>query len=99
MAEKNLSYSLNRRGFLKLSGLAVSASVLAACAAPVAPAAAPSAGGNAVGATPSSENTGVLVWYQDWDGANRIMKWVVPEYKKTHDAVEVTLQPIGFDDL
>jgi len=99
MAAKNSSHSLNRRGFLKLSGLVAGAGMLAACAAPVAPAAAPAAGGNAAAATPAGGKTSILVWYQDWDGANRIMKWVEPEYKKTHPDVDVQLQPIGFGDL
>jgi len=99
MAAKNLSHSLNRRGFLKLSGLAAGAGLLAACAAPAAPAAAPAAGADSAATVPAAAATNVLVWYQDWDGANRIMNWVVPEFNKTHPDVTVELQPIGFNDL
>jgi ABC-type glycerol-3-phosphate transport system substrate-binding protein len=99
MAAKKAFSVLNRRDFLKLSGLALTAGTMAACAAPVAPAAAPAASGDTAAAAPSTEGTSVVVWYQDWDGGNRIMNWVKPEFEKTSEGVTVDLQAIGYDDL
>ena len=41
----------------------------------------------------------LVVWYQDWDGANRIMGWVKPEFEKDFPDVAVDLQAIGYGDL
>jgi ABC-type glycerol-3-phosphate transport system substrate-binding protein len=96
MADKVRFHALNRRTFLKLGGLTLGAGALAACTAPVAPAAAPAEGGDEAA---TGEKTNVVVWYQDWDGANRIMNWVKPEFEKMQPEAVVELQPIGYDDL
>ncbi|MEZ4733619.1 MAG: substrate-binding domain-containing protein [Caldilineaceae bacterium] len=96
MTSHNAVYAVSRRQFLKLSAVGAGATLLAACAAPgIAPAgeAADSA------AAPSAETLDLVVWYQDWDGANRIMNWVKPEFEKTQPTVAVDLQPIGYGDL
>jgi ABC-type glycerol-3-phosphate transport system substrate-binding protein len=95
MAVKN---ALNRREFLRLSGLAVGVGALAACTAPAAPADTTAEGGDSA-AAPAGEKTNVVVWYQDWDGANRIMNWVKPEFEKMQPEAVVELQPIGYEDL
>lgn len=97
MAVKNGFHALNRRDFLKLSGLAIGAGALSACVAPAAPSGAPAEGEGA--AAPAGDETHVVVWYQDWDGANRIMNWVKPEFEKTHEGVVIDLEAIGFSDL
>ena len=98
MAAKYGFNVLNRRDFLRLSGLALGAGALSACTAPVAPASAPAEGATGE-AAPAGDHTTVAVWYQDWDGANRIMNWVKPEFEKNHPEAIVELQPIGYDDL
>ena len=98
MAAKYGFNILNRRDFLRLSGLALGAGALSACTAPVAPASAP-AEDTTGEAAPAGDQTTVAVWYQDWDGANRIMNWVKPEFEKNHPEAIVELQPIGYDDL
>ena len=60
------SVALSRRHFLKLSAMAASTGLLAAC---IAPGAAPTQSGTGA----AQEAVNVVVWYQDWDGANRIM--------------------------
>ena len=70
MASNSSSHGLSRRQFLKVGALAVGTGLLAACTVP---AAAPAATGGQA-AAPAAAKTSVVVWYQDWDGANRIMK-------------------------
>ncbi|MBV7327943.1 ABC transporter substrate-binding protein [Chloroflexi bacterium TSY] len=84
--------TISRRGFLKLSAGTSAAALLAACT----PVAAPSGGAESGAASEAIE---LVVWYQDWDGANRIMNWVTPEYQTDHENVSVDLQPIGYGDL
>ncbi len=94
MAKQQLPFGrdISRRGFLKLSAGAGTVALLAACA-PVATQTEEAAAGADAAATE------LVVWYQDWDGANRIMNWVKPEFEKTQPDVAVDLQPIGFGDL
>lgn len=82
----------SRRQFLKLSAGLGAITALAACS-PVAPQA------DAPGAVVTAEAIDLVVWYQEWDGANRIMNWVTPEFLKDHEDVNVDLQAIGFGDL
>ena len=70
MVSRNPQYPVSRRQFLKLSALGASAAALAACAMP---AAAPAGEAGESAAAPAGETVDVVVWYQDWDGANRIM--------------------------
>jgi len=86
----------SRRQFLKLGAGIGAMTALAACV-PVAPQVASQAG--ASGAEANVEAIDLVVWYQEWDGANRIMNWVTPEFKKDHENVNVDLQAIGFGDL
>lgn len=86
------SQYISRRGFLKLSAGAGATALLAVCT----PVAAPSGGVESSAATESIE---LVIWYQDWDDANRIMNWVTPEYQADHEGVIVDLQPIGYGDL
>ncbi|HXF60336.1 MAG TPA: substrate-binding domain-containing protein [Caldilineaceae bacterium] len=86
---------LNRREFLRLAGAATGVGLLAACAP--APVQQGTTGEEA--AAPAAAATTIVVWYQDWDGANRIMNWAAPEFAKTHPDVTLDLQPIGYDDL
>ena len=46
-----------------------------------------------------SGKTEVVVWYQDWDGANKIMKFAAEEYIKTHADVTLNLQAIDYGNL
>lgn len=85
---------ISRRGFLKLGAGASAVALLAACT----PVATTSESGES-GSTADAAATELVVWYQDWDGANRIMNWVKPEFEKTQPDVAVNLQPIGFGDL
>ncbi len=85
---------MSRRGFLKLGAGASAVALLAACT----PVATTSESGES-GSTADAAATELVVWYQDWDGANRIMNWVKPEFEKTQPDVAVNLQPIGFGDL
>jgi len=41
----------------------------------------------------------IVVWYQDWDGANRIMNFVTPLFVEDYPDVSVNLQAIGYTDL
>ena len=43
--------------------------------------------------------TEVVVWYQDWDGANRIMNSISPKFIESHAEAKVNLQAIGYGDL
>jgi len=97
MLSRNHSQHVSRRQFLKLSAVGAGASLLAACAAPGAAPEAPAAADGS--AAPSTAAIDLVVWYQDWDGANRIMNWVTPEFAKEHPDVNVDLQAIGFADL
>lgn len=92
MSSASHSAVLSRRQFLVLAAAATTTGVLAACAAPVA---APTTGGQ----QPAEANIPLVVWYQDWDGANRIMNWVKPEFEETHPNVTVNLEAIGYSDL
>jgi len=85
---------MSRRGFLKLSAGASTVALLAACA----PVETTDESGDAAGSA-NAEATELVVWYQDWDGANRIMNWVKPEFEKEQPDIAVDLQPIGFGDL
>jgi ABC-type glycerol-3-phosphate transport system substrate-binding protein len=44
-------------------------------------------------------DTEVVVWYQDWDGANRIMTAATPPFAEKHPEVTINLQAIGYGDL
>ncbi len=82
---------LNRRTFMQLSGSAGMVAVLAACTvAPPAPAS-DRVFGEGV--------TEIEVWYQDWDGANRIMAATTPVFAEKNPEVTVNLQAIGYADL
>ena len=94
MATNSNSQAVSRRQFLKIGALAAGTTVLAACAAPAAPAA---TGGQA--AAPAAAKTSVVVWYQDWDGANRIMKAAKEQRAKDDPNVTIELTPIAFNDL
>ncbi|GIV82538.1 MAG: hypothetical protein KatS3mg051_1892 [Anaerolineae bacterium] len=101
MSERELS----RRVFLKWSAGTGATLLLAACV----PATAPTSG-VAVEPTPTpvptaapriygAGKTEIVVWYQDWDGANRIMNWAGPVFAEQHPDVTVNLQAIGYGDL
>lgn len=97
MASANGSVSVGRRQFLKLSAMAGSSALLVAC---VAPAAAPAAQSGGEAAAPASAGpVSVVVWYQDWDGANRIMNAAKEARTQSNPNVTVDLQPIGYSDL
>jgi ABC-type glycerol-3-phosphate transport system substrate-binding protein len=96
MVSRNATYPISRRQFLQLSALGAGAAALAACAMP---AAAPAGETAESGAAPAGEKIDLVIWYQDWDGANRIMNWVKPEFEKTQPDVVVDLQAIGYGDL
>ncbi len=52
--------------------------------------------------TPAVLGTGkteITVWYQDWDGANRILTSITPKFVESHPDVKVVLQAIGYTDL
>ena len=85
-------HKTSRRQFLKVSAGMGAAAMLAACA----PVATESDAGMA---DAMEEPIDLVVWYQDWDGANRIMGWVQPEFEKDHENVTVDLQAIGYGDL
>ena len=82
----------SRRQFLKVGAGMGALTVLAACA----PVATDSGAG---AAAEMEEPIDLVVWYQDWDGANRIMGWVKPEFEKDFPDVAVDLQAIGYGDL
>lgn len=90
------SRRLNRRNFLKMSGMVAAGGVLAACTAPAAPTTSDAGTGESA---PGGEEVTVVVWYQDWDGANRIMDWAAPEFTEQYPNATLDLQPIGYDDL
>jgi ABC-type glycerol-3-phosphate transport system substrate-binding protein len=94
MFAPNNPQSLSRRQFLKWSALTAGGGLLAAC---VAPGPAPSSG--EAPAAPAQEPITVVVWYQDWDGANRIMNAAQAERAKSHPNVTIELTPIGYSDL
>lgn len=96
MASNSSSHALSRRQFLKVGALVAGTGVLAACAAPAAAPAASSSGG---AAAPAAAATSVVVWYQDWDGANKIMKAAKDARAKADPNVTIELTPIGFGDL
>ena len=83
---------LSRRQLLKVGAGVGAAAMLAACA-PVAT----ETGG--MGSDAMDEPIDLVVWYQDWDGANRIMGWVKPEFETNNENVAVDLQAIGYGDL
>lgn len=85
-------HKTSRRQFLKVSAGMGALTMLAACA-PVA------TDMDAGMADAMEEPIDLVVWYQDWDGANRIMGWVQPEFEKEHENVNVDLQAIGYGDL
>ena len=96
MVSSNATYPVSRRQFLKLSAFGASAVALAACAAPaVAPAGEASEGA----AAPAEGAVDVVVWYQDWDGANRIMNAAKEARAQSNPNVNIDLQPIGYSDL
>jgi ABC-type glycerol-3-phosphate transport system substrate-binding protein len=52
-------------------------------------------------AAPRDYGTGqieLVVWYQDWDGANRIMNSIA-QFVEANPEAKVTLQAIGYSDL
>jgi ABC-type glycerol-3-phosphate transport system substrate-binding protein len=89
--------SLSRRRFLQLGAMTTGASLFAAC---VAPAAAPAQSGQAADAPPAGdEPVNLVVWYQDWDGANRIMNKAKEDRVTSDPNVTIELTPIGYADL
>nr|HMN30323.1 ABC transporter substrate-binding protein [Caldilineaceae bacterium] len=88
--------AVSRRRFLKLSALTAGVGLLAACAAPVAPGQTGAAG---EGAPAQSGPVNVVVWYQDWDGANKIMNKAKEDWATSHPDVTIELTPIGYSDL
>lgn len=86
-------FKSSRRQFLKLSAGMGAVAALAACTPPMVPQAA------APAVAPAAETVDLVVWYQEWDGANKIMNWVTPEFMKEHENVNVDLQAIGYGDL
>jgi multiple sugar transport system substrate-binding protein len=89
--------ALSRRQFLKLSAVAGGASLLAACAVPAAGPAQPA--GSEAAAPAASGPVSLVVWYQDWDGANRIMDGAKAQREEENPDVTVELTPIGYSDL
>lgn len=99
MSTTHRTLGLSRRRFLQLSALAAGTGVLAACAAPGA-APAPAASDQASESAPAeAAATNVVVWYQDWDGANRIMDQAKADRAETNPNVTIELTPIGYSDL
>lgn len=88
------SSALSRRQFLQLGAVTAGAGLLAAC---VAPGGAPAADSGAAPAADSKVN--VVVWYQDWDGSNRIMNKAKEDRAQSHPNVTIELTPIGYADL
>ena len=63
------------------------------------PAAAPAGEAGESAAAPAGETVDVVVWYQDWDGANRIMNAAKDARTQSDPNVNLDLQPIGYSDL
>jgi ABC-type glycerol-3-phosphate transport system substrate-binding protein len=95
MLTKQEKHALSRRQFLKLGALAAGTGMLAAC---VAPGSAPASTG-AEGAPAGDGAVNVVVWYQDWDGANRIMTAAQEARAESNPNVTIELTPIGYSDL
>ena len=99
MSTTHRTLGLSRRRFLHLSALAAGTGVLAACAVPGA-APAPAADDQASESAPAATGTtDVVVWYQDRDGANRIMDKAKADRAETNPDVNIELTPIGYSDL
>lgn len=98
MISNHGSHAFSRRDFLRLSAFTAGAGLLAACAAPVA---APGQGSaqTGEGAPAAAGPITVVVWYQDWDGANRIMNKAKEDRAETNPNVTIELTPIGYSDL
>ena len=97
MVSNSREHAVSRRQFLKLGALAAGTGLLAAC---VAPGAAPAPATEAEGGAPATEGaTTIVVWYQDWDGANRIMNAAKEARTASNPNVTVDLQPIAYSDL
>lgn len=96
MVSRTAQYPVSRRQFLKLSALGVGTTALAACTMPTA---APAGGSGESAAAPAGEAVDVVVWYQDWDGANRIMNAAKDARTQSNPEVNIDLQPIGYADL
>lgn len=106
---------LSRRAFLRLSAGVGAATLLSGCVVTTAPPEAAQEEVAAATATPVPEeptpvptaaprlygegSTEVVVWYQDWDGANRIMTAATPPFAEKHPEITVNLQAIGYGDL
>jgi ABC-type glycerol-3-phosphate transport system substrate-binding protein len=106
---------LDRRTFLKMGAGVSAAALLAACGpkateapteepveeepteAPVdeEPTAVPTAAPRLFG----EGEVEIVVWYQDWEGANRMMTRAGENYSEAHPEVTVNLQAIGYGDL
>jgi ABC-type glycerol-3-phosphate transport system substrate-binding protein len=41
----------------------------------------------------------LVTWYQDWDGANKIMNSIAPQFVEQNPNVKINLQRIGYSDL
>jgi ABC-type glycerol-3-phosphate transport system substrate-binding protein len=95
MTHSNRARALSRRQFLKVSSFAAGATLLAAC---VAPGAAP-AGSEGEAAAPADGAVNVVVWYQDWEGANRIMNQAKEARAASNPDVTIELTPIAYGDL
>lgn len=97
MRSNHHSQALSRRRFLQLGALAASTGVLAAC---VTPTGAPAPAGAAAEAVPAAtEPINLVVWYQDWDSANRIMNQAKEARAEVAPEVTIELTPIGYTDL
>jgi len=104
---------LSRRSFLRLSAGMGAATLLSACVAGTAPEAGQQETGAEAATVPEEPTpvptaapriygeggTEVVVWYQDWDGANRIMNSITPTFSEEHEELTVNLQAIGYGDL
>jgi ABC-type glycerol-3-phosphate transport system substrate-binding protein len=106
---------LSRRMFLKLSAGAGATALLAACQpkAPTATEEPeemiePTATPEPVEEEPTPEThsrtlgegeTEIVVWYQDWEGANRMMDRASVTFTEKHPEAKVNLQAIGYSDL
>lgn len=88
--------SVSRRQFLQLGAMTAGASLLAACVAPGGAPASSAEGGEAAG---TAEKINIVVWYQDWDGSNRIMDKAQKDRSESDPNVTIELTPIGYGDL
>jgi ABC-type glycerol-3-phosphate transport system substrate-binding protein len=104
-SEKGRPAQITRRDFLRIGGLAVLGSALAACggAAPATPDTGGAAAPTAAGAAAPAQNTGAkqTVRYLSWwfEEGNRGKTWLafVKEFNDSHPDIEVKTENIPFD--